>query len=255
VAQSPSRSFAAGTCTAALSVQNSTGCASIQINLGTSGATPPSQVLNLANWKLTLPVGRSGAATEISQPAPKSFSDQYFQADPAGDGVVFTAPCGGVTTSRSSYPRSELREMACAGSTNASWSTTSGSSTMEITEAITHIPVAKPQVIAGQVHDGVSKVIDCRLNGRRLYIENASGRTVAVLISNYRLGTKFAIKWVVQNGGIAIYYNGQYIMTYPMSDSGCYFKAGCYPQSKPSRGDSPAAYGQVIIYSLSVTHQ
>jgi hypothetical protein len=159
VARRPSRRFAAGTCTAALSVQNSTGCAGIQINPGTSGATPPSQVLNLANWKLTLRVSRSGAATEISQPAPKSFSDQYIQADPAGHSVVFTAPCGGVTTSRSSYPRSELREMACGGSTNASWSTTSGSSTMEITEAITHIPVAKPQVIAGQVHDGVSKVI------------------------------------------------------------------------------------------------
>ncbi len=44
----------------------------------------------------------------------------------ACDGVQFRAPVDGVTTSGSSYPRSELREMTDSGSSEASWSSTSG---------------------------------------------------------------------------------------------------------------------------------
>lgn len=39
------------------------------------------------------------------------------------------------------------------GSHPASWSTTSGTSTMEIDEAITHLPEGTPHVVAGQIHD------------------------------------------------------------------------------------------------------
>jgi poly(beta-D-mannuronate) lyase len=41
----------------------------------------------------------------------------------------------------------------------------------------------------------------------------------------------------------------------PRDASGCYFKAGVYTQSNPEKGDEPTAYGEVIIYDLSVTHQ
>jgi hypothetical protein len=37
--------------------------------------------------------------------------------------------------------------------------------------------------------------------------------------------------------------------------SGCYFKASAYTQSNTSKGDEPTAYGEVIIYDLSVTHE
>ena len=215
----------------------------------------PSQVLDLTSWKLTLPIGSPGAPTEILQPALGAFVDvNYFYVNTAGSGVVFTAPCGGVTTSGSSYPRSELREMSNNGSTTASWSSASGTSTMEITEAITHTPVAKPQVIAGQVHDARTKVVDCRLNGSELFIENASGGVDAVLTTGYQLGTVFTIKFVAASGGIAVYYNGNYIYTHSVSESGLYFKAGAYTQSNPSHGDSPTAYGQVVIYSLHISH-
>ena len=61
--------------------------------------------------------------------------------------------------------------------------------------------------------------------------------------------------FVAKNGGVGCYYNGQYIFTYPVSTSGCYFKAGCYTQSNTSTGDAPTAYGQVVIYRLAVSHQ
>ena len=73
----------------------------------------PAKVLDLANWKLTLPSGE--------QPELATFKNKFFHVDPKGDGVVFTAPAGGSTTSGSDYPRSELREMTDNGRNEASW--------------------------------------------------------------------------------------------------------------------------------------
>jgi poly(beta-D-mannuronate) lyase len=69
------------------------------------------------------------------------------------------------------------------------------------------------------------------------------------------LGTIFTVKFIARNGGVECYYNGQYIYTYSVSTSGCYFKAGCYTQSNTSKGDAPTAYGEVAIYGLTITHQ
>ena len=72
----------------------------------------PADLLDLTNWKITLPIGSSGSPTEIKQPQLDTYSvDPYFKLTTAKDGVQFRAHCGGTTTSGSSYPRSELREM------------------------------------------------------------------------------------------------------------------------------------------------
>jgi hypothetical protein len=217
----------------------------------------PSGRLDLANWKLTLPINtaHAGSPDEILQPELSGFQDtNYFHSNPTGTGVVFLAPCGGATTSGSGYPRSELREMVNNGTGTAGWSTTSGTHTMEITQAITHLPEVKPHVVAGQIHDANDDVIVFRLEGTKLFIDQ-NGVNGPVLATNYKLGDAFTAKFVARDGGIECYYNGQYIYTYNVSASGCYFKAGCYTQSNTSKGDSPAAYGEVIIYGLSVTHQ
>jgi hypothetical protein len=234
---------------------------------GTGGSTPPppppvnsalpSGILNLTNWKLTLPVDTShaGSPDEILQPELNSFQDaQYFHVDDTRIGVVFKAHCGGATTSGSGYPRSELREMVNNGSARASWSTTSGTHTMEITQAITHLPVVKPQIVVGQIHDASDDVIVFRLEGTKLFIDQ-NGDNGPVLTTSYRLGDVFTTKFVARNGGVECYYNGQYIYTYPVNTSGCYFKAGAYTQSNTSKGDAASAYGEVVIYSLSVKHE
>jgi hypothetical protein len=219
--------------------------------------TLPSGVLNLTNFKLTLPVDTShaGSPDEILQPELKGFQDaKYFHVNSAHNGVVFNAPCGGATTSGSGYPRSELREMSNNGISQASWSTTSGTHTMEITQAITHLPVVKPHVVAGQIHNAADDVIVFRLEGTKLFIDE-NGNNGPVLTTNYQLGTIFTLKFIARNGGVECYYNGQYIYTYSVSTSGCYFKAGCYTQSNTSKGDAPTAYGEVAIYGLTITHQ
>ena len=223
----------------------------------TSGVTVPATLLNLTNWKLTLPVDTShaGSPDEILQPELNGFQDlNYFRVNGTLNGVVFKAHCGGATTSGSGYPRSELREMANNGTTRASWSTTSGTHTMEITQAITHLPVVKPHVVVGQIHDASDDVIVFRLEGSKLFID-LNGNDGPVLTTNYQLGDVFTTKFVARNGGVECYYNGKHIYTYPVSTSGCYFKAGCYTQSNTSKGDAPSAYGEVVIYNLSVTHQ
>jgi hypothetical protein len=217
----------------------------------------PSGQLALANWKLTLPVNTAnpGSPDEILQPELNTFQDtKYFHANSALNGVVFNAPCGGATTSGSGYPRSELREMINNGSSTASWSTTTGIHTMEITQAITHLPVVKPHVVAGQIHDAGDDVIVFRLEGTKLFVDQ-NGANGPVLTASYRLGDVFTVKFVAHNGGVECYYNGQYIYTYKVSASGCYFKAGCYTQSNTSKGDAATAYGEVVIYSVKVTHQ
>jgi hypothetical protein len=140
------------------------------------------------------------------------------------------------------------------GFANASWSTTSGIHTMEITQAITHLPVVKPHVVAGQIHDANDDVIVYRLEGTKLFVDQ-NGANGPVLTSNYRLGDVFTVKFVAHDGGVECHYNGRYIYTYSVSTSGCYFKAGCYTQSNTNRGDAPTAYGEVVIHGLSITHE
>ncbi|MGE5549054.1 MAG: polysaccharide lyase family 7 protein [Bacteroidota bacterium] len=222
----------------------------------------PSDLLDLTNWKITLPIGSSGSPTEIKQPQLDTYSvDPYFKLTPAKDGVQFRAHCGGTTTSGSSYPRSELREMTGyltgSGYTEGSgWKSTSGTHTMYIRQAITHLPVAKPHVVAGQIHDASDDVTVFRLEGSSLYITDGDNTHGYLLTDNYRLGTVFTCKMVVSGGKITYYYNDQLVnYSQTKSLSGCYFKAGCYTQSNTSKGDEPSAYGEVIVYDLQVTHQ
>jgi len=216
----------------------------------------PSSVLDLTDWKITLPTdtAKNGEPDEIGQPQLATFNDPpYFYVDSGSGGVVFQAPVNGVTTSGSDFPRSELREMTDGGSQEASWSTTSGTSTMAVTEAITHLPVVRPEVVAAQVHGPSSYVILIRLNGNDLFVEN-NGNNVGTLNSNYVLGTSFTLQITAANGYIQVSYNGVQKANLANNSSGNYFKAGCYTQSNTGYGDSPSAYGQVVIYSLSVSH-
>ena len=116
-----------------------------------AAALLPSQVLDLRNWKITLPIDANGngRADEITQPALSSYSSAYFQANAAGSGVVFRAPVGGATTGGSQFPRSELREMD--GSTEAGWLPHDGfRHVMTLRTAINHAPANQPNIVAVQ---------------------------------------------------------------------------------------------------------
>lgn len=230
----------------------------------TGSGSYPANVLNLTNWKITVPFDGPDSGTtadEISQPALATYSvDPWFKNNSTNTGVIFRANTGGATTSGSGYPRSELREMTNNGATNASWSSGSGIHTMEIDQAITHLPDVKKHIVAGQIHDADDDVIVFRLENQKLFID-INGSDGPTLTSSYVLGTRFKVKFVVQNNQTKCYYNDVLMYTHNQTYSGAYFKAGAYTQSSCKSGGNPGptescdAYGEVEIYGLSVSHQ
>ena len=222
---------------------------------GSTSCQVPADVLDLTNWYEGLPIGTDEHPTNVKQPELATYHiDPWFTVTPACDGVQFRAAVNGVTTSGSSYPRSELREMD--GADEASWSSTSGTHTMVIKEAITHLPNDKPEVVAGQIHGADDDLTVFRLEGTKLYVTNGDTTHYKLIDDNYQLGTQFEAKYVVSGGAVKAYYNGNLVATITKSFDGAYFKAGAYTQancdkSSPCSSDN---YGEVIIHSLTVTH-
>jgi hypothetical protein len=221
------------------------------------GATLPAQVLNLTNWKETLPTGPSEDSTEITQPQLATFSaDPYFTVAQGGTAVQFRSGVDGVTTSGSGYPRSELREMKDNGADEASWSSTSGTSTLTVKEAFTHLPNDKPQVVGAQIHDSSDDITVFRLEGSSLYITHGDNTHYKLVTSGYVLGTPYEAKFVVSGGQIKAYYNGTLETTIAYSGSGNYFKAGAYVRANCTNSApcTSTNYGEVDIYGLTVSH-
>lgn len=248
-----------------------------------SGVTYPGQVLNLTPWKITLPLNtaHSGAPDEIVNPELQTFPDPaktdslnvqalkyfYLGTDPAtsANAVFFMAPVDGYTTSGSSYPRSELREMLADGSANASWTTTDGKThTLTWTVAWHNLPKSKPQVVGGQIHDGNSDRIEIlcdgiAVSGKNTITYRLNGSTQSQhLLENYTLGTYLQMKMVVgsTSGRVQLFCQN---MTTPVvtltgqSWTGCYFKAGCYTQANLTNATT-GELGRTSITALAVSH-
>lgn len=222
----------------------------------------PAQVLNLTNWKMTLPIGSDEKPTEVKQPVLATYKlNPWFVVTEDGKAVRFRAPVSSVTTTGSNYPRSELREMTNNGMEKASWDTLTGTHTMTIDQAITAVPQTKKHVVAGQIHDADDDIIVIRLEYPTLYV-NVDGDNVVTLDKNYTLGKRFTVKFVVHNNKTDIYYNDSSTPIYTLNKAytGAYFKAGAYTQSNCSREANASLctdqnYGEVIIYDVTVNHQ
>jgi hypothetical protein len=221
----------------------------------------PAQVLNLTNWKITLPVAKPddpNSPLEVKQPALRTYArSPYFVAASNCGSVSFRAPVNGVTTPNSSYPRSELREMTNNGRDNANWSSTLGTHRITITEAFTHLPNVKPHLVGLQIHDANDDISAFRLEGSNLYITDGDNTHYKLVTDRYVLGSRFEARFEVSAGQVRAYYNGTLQATLLKVFTGGYFKAGAYPQancnnSSPCSSDN---YGSVTIDKLSVTHQ
>jgi hypothetical protein len=162
------------------------------------GCTHPSDVLDLSDWKLTLPTGEDEDPTEVTQPDLATFSAQpWFRVEAGCDAVRFRAAVNGVTTGGSSYPRAELREMTDGGEDEAAWSTTDGTHTLVVREAFMALPEERPYLVGAQVHGGDDDVTVFRLEGSSLYITDGDDRHHHLVTDDYELGTEFEAKFVV----------------------------------------------------------
>ncbi|MBW4717257.1 polysaccharide lyase family 7 protein [Saccharothrix obliqua] len=219
----------------------------------------PARVLDLRNWKVTLPIDnpdKDGTQPlEITQPQLDDYAlDPWFVVGENCAGVRFRAPVNGVTTPNSKNPRSELREMN--GSRLASWSAKSGRHTMVIDQAITELPKQRPYVVAGQIHDSSDDVTVFRLEGEKLWLTKGDTTNHKLITDNYVLGTRFEAKFEVSGGEVRAFYNGRLIDTIDADFTGGYFKAGAYTQAHcgNSKPCSSKNFGQVTVYGLTVTH-
>jgi hypothetical protein len=217
----------------------------------------PADVLNLRNWKITLPTGEPEQPAEILQPELDTFSaEPWFQVTDDCEAVQFRSAVNGVTTGGSSYPRAELREMTKNGTKLAAWDSTKGTHKLVVKEAFMALPNDKPHLVGAQIHDGDDDVTVFRLEGSKLYITSGNTSHHHLITDNYVLGTEFEAKFVVQDGEIDAYYNGELQTTIAHDADSNYFKAGAYTQancgnSAPCASDN---YGEVRISRIKVSH-
>jgi hypothetical protein len=226
---------------------------------GAAACPAPAAAIGLSTgWKLQLPTPTSsGSPVEITQPALKTYNNTpWFTTTSSCNAILLRAAVNGATTSNTGYPRSELREMTANGSATKSWPSTSGTHSMVVDQAITHLPKTKPHVMAGQIHDSTSDVTSFRLEGTSLYVTSYNTTHYKLVTSSYQLGTRFQGKFVAHDGKVDVYYNGALKATVNAAFSSGYFKAGDYAQANCTNS-SPcdnSNYGEVALYGVTVTH-
>lgn len=226
----------------------------------TNSLLVPNDIIDMTPWHLTLPIKRENRkdAKIIYNPKLKSFqNDTCFYVSPTHNSILFTANCGGATTRGSHYPRSELREMA--GDKRALW-TSSGYHELTTVLSINETPKIKRDVVALQIHDGDSDVMQVLVKKDRLYVRgsiDSKAHDYGTLEDNYELGTKFSCKIICCSNLVKVYYND---MSSPKltfkyhGDDENYFKVGAYVQSNVSKGDAPDTVGSVEVFSCNVVH-
>jgi hypothetical protein len=232
---------------------------------------PPGTLLNLIFWKLTLPIGSAGSPGEVKWTALKTFiNESWFFT--VGSWVVMRCNAGGVTTSGTTYPRTEFREMSSDGQAKASWSNTDGLMHSLIGRfKVTRLTKNKPHVCIAQIHDGSDDIIEVRVEGSisggptRVLVD-LDGEDYGVLDGAYTKGDPFDLIINADSRGIRITYisvKTGFTKTLKISrfGSGWYFKAGCYLQSNtnnkaPWQSDAANDYAEVQIAknSLHVGH-
>ena len=225
----------------------------------------PGDYFNLKNWKLTLPKDTDeidGDPDEIEQPDLNNFTNEFFFFEKEKGAMVFKAPVNGGKTDNTNYSRSELRELP----NNGDWKSSEGTHSMEIEQAVTHLPINKPHVVIGQIHDDDDDVYVFRLEGSKLYANADGDDNDITFTDSYKLKDKFKVKFEVENNETKVYYNDQLMHTMKKDYSDAYFKTGAYVQAsctysssddfeKENCGDEDnIPYAQVEIYFLEICH-
>jgi hypothetical protein len=219
---------------------------------------PPGGNFDLAIWELQEPDGTTILPSQLV--GPSGYHDSYFFTGSDGS-MSFWDPENGVTTTDSSYPRSELREMQLDGSA-ANWKAT-GTNTLSATVAATVIP---DHVCVGQIHLGTGSPSSDKPLLELYYYE--SGSIVLGIeqtpagdneephpVGSVPLGTQWSYVIGLTGNTISLSIEGGITLSYSMSPSfdseNFYFKAGDHDQSS---GSSSTIGAKVQFYALSVVH-
>lgn len=212
-------------------------------------------------WKVTMPVDKNGNASPtncseydcrnndavdvygLNEAAANSDYNDYFYE--ANGWVVFTAFCGGATTTNSQYPRCELRGLDSDG--DDSYFDMDDYQELNVTVKVLSVPKQRPEVNMVQIHgpDDEPLRIEYNSGSQGLHVTyNESNSWDDVM--DYSIGDELKVRVVVDNGRISFWLenltNGDtYSNDFNSSDDTGYFKVGCYLQSSISYCDVKAS--------------
>lgn len=168
------------------------------------------------------------------------------------------------TTSGSSNPRTEYREMDSNGTSTNGWSPANGIG-RQSTFRVTHAPANNQSVCCMQIHDesdDVLQILTAKVSGvLKIGYKKNGGSFVA--IDNYTIGNWVTVRWMyTSSSNISIWYHtgidpvfsGAATTTISsVSHSGnCYAKIGTYPQSTSS--ESSSDYASAEFKKLGMYH-
>ncbi len=233
------------------------------------GVAYPYNVLSLTNWKLT---AWSYAATALQEyfingnPPLQTYADnRWFWVSNEGgyNWVNFKAYANYPTTSGSSNPRCELREMTSNGLNEIYWDLTSANQrSMEWICKITQAP-SSGKVCIAQIHaksDSYDDLIRVQVRAAAnasigatgtLYVMGYVCNDTADDIGGYTLGDELHLEIVAVNSTITlnrVNANGSRTQLKRYTGIGStenYFKAGNYLQSKPTSGTGTVMFRYV----------
>ena len=220
-------------------------------------ALPPGGNFDLAHWYLGLP--DTGSSSIQPSALEAGYTSQYFYTGTDG-AMVFWAPVNGGTTSGSTYPRSELRELISGidNSTNVNWSAL-GTHALTAQCRVTQVP-SNGKVIIGQIHGGSTPL--CKIyysNGilyTRVHTQPTGGSENQYEFGTTTLGGPINYELEVIDGVLRMTVNGithtfDFVTGSNWGGSSFYFKAGSYCQDNVGQSDEGS---RVAFYSLNVNH-
>jgi hypothetical protein len=235
-------------------------------------AKTPNQLLDLSHWTLGLPIdangGITGTAVSITTASlMNGYTSDYFYTK-ADSGVVFWAPVNGATTSGSTHPRSEFREVLKPTDNSVNWSYTTPSK-LYAKLAVNQVPADTGKLVIGQIHGygtvNVPMVLiffsyNKTTKTATVYagVHNASDTQAKdyTLATNIALDQKFTYELDVSDKAVlSISVNGATPINVNIDVSwkgaSLYYKAGNYVQEHKA---SATEGGMVTFYALSATH-
>ena len=225
---------------------------------------PPGSNFDLSAWKLQTLDSNSNFVEISASQLKAGYTSSFFYTNTQDGSMVCKVPGNGGTTSGSSYPRVELRQM----SKGANWALADTSEHYLSAQCkVITVAAVKPQIVIGQIHggDNNSELIKLRWTGYQpgqCYIEarfqtnDSAGTEYGVTLANgMSLGDLITYSIRMKSGKITVTVNGSsgsqtYSTYYYGTTDRYYFKAGDYFQYNSS---DPNIYGLTQFYKLSLT--
>lgn len=244
---------------------------------------PPGGNFDLSHWKLQLPTA-SGSLTcsagSVDEKTPAQlvagFTNTYFYTGADG-AMVFWAPSDGATTSGSTNPRSELREMIHPSSSASNWFAW-GTHILDAQCKVLQVstaPGSQKKVIIGQIHGysgAALPTVKLQYNNGTLegFIKtNAVDTNLEqkfIFLKNVGLNSNITYQIKVVNGLITITMNGVtnalniFVADPQWQNETMYFKAGSYNQDElcpnPSNHGARVSFTVLnVFHAPSITNQ